>query len=140
MPEQSPYMSNAWLTMMEAQAQEILASVPAAKSAGRFTLAEWIVDEAPEGGPGAAAHRGFHMEIVDGRVRVRPITAAEAADVRIEFPREVAYRLTKIKAGPELDSLIAEAAGSGALRIIGDPSGSPFPDRVLHDAVAERTL
>jgi len=136
-PDACLYMSDQWLMMIEAQALHILNAHSVRK--GAFSLAEWLTDEAPSS-DGAKQHRGFRLDVVDGVARVRALSTIEEADVTVEFPYALGYRLSKLPSGPAFDTLVVESMKTGVVRIKGDPSRSPFPEHALHDAISPRTL
>ncbi len=130
------YMSEQWVAMIGAQAQRILDANPIRK--GTFSLAEWLTDEAPPS-DGPEPQRGFRLDVVDGVARARVLTAPEDADVTVELPYVLGYRLSRLPSGPAFDALVVESVTAGTVRVKGDPSLSPFPEHALHDAIAPRT-
>ncbi len=131
------YMSEPWLAMIETQAQRILDAHRLHRKP--FSLAEWLTDTVPPS-DGPRQHRGFRLDIADGVARVRAMSAPERADVTVEFPYALGYRLSKLPSGPAFTALVAESMTAGLVRLAGDPSLSPFPEHALHDAIVPRTL
>lgn len=138
MTERYAFASDAWLQVLQQQAQKLLDAADAAPDAA-FTYSEAFTDVPVPRTDGRKL--GYILRIGGGKATVQSgVQGDEAADCSVVMGFAAACASTRVKAGPALDAIGRQAFADGVLQMSGSLAGMPISMNALHDELHARTL